>query len=43
MQSAYLEKGKFPIAGRQLSNGWYLNTNLSAASIKNTIVILHLR
>ena len=31
---AYLDKEKFPIADRQLSNGWYLNTNLSAASIK---------
>jgi uncharacterized protein with ParB-like and HNH nuclease domain len=31
---AYLDKEKFPRAYRQLSNGWYLNTNLSAASIK---------
>jgi len=31
---AYLDKEKFPIAFRQLSNGWYMNTNLSAAAIK---------
>ena len=31
---AYLEKEKYPIACRQLSNGWYMNTNLSAATIK---------
>jgi hypothetical protein len=31
---AYLDKEKFPNANRQLSNGWFLNTNLSAASIK---------
>lgn len=32
---AYLDKEKFPNAYRQMSNGWYLNTNLSAASIKS--------
>jgi uncharacterized protein with ParB-like and HNH nuclease domain len=31
---AYLDREKFPIACRQLSNGWFMNTNLSAASIK---------
>ena len=31
---AYLEREKFPIACRQLSNSWYMNTNLSAAAIK---------
>lgn len=31
---AYLDTEKFPIACRQLSNGWYMNTNLSSASIK---------
>ncbi len=31
---SYLSQEKFPIADRQLSNGWYLNTNLSSAAIK---------
>ncbi len=34
MMPAYLERKKFPRASRQLSNGWFINTNLSAQSIK---------
>jgi hypothetical protein len=30
----YLSKDPFPIATRQLTNGWYMNVNLSADSIK---------
>jgi len=32
--TSYLSKDPFPVANRQLTNGWYMNVNLSAASIK---------
>lgn len=31
---SYLSKNPFPIKSRQLTNSWYMNVNLSAASIK---------
>lgn len=32
--TSYLSQDPFPVANRQLTNGWYMNVNLSAASIK---------
>jgi hypothetical protein len=32
--TSYLSRDPFPVANRQLTNGWYMNVNLSAASIK---------